>query len=167
MVAYRQRDRSILRVLEPAFSHTHGVTGENSLSSQRSREAIRSSDPDSQERGVPVLGTVGEVVHQADGLSTEAVRFALGEDGGQGRDGLRTEELTCLDGSLPDSWDGVGGHIGQGDLHGRGKDGEGSKKEEGNSEVHFYSVIWVLEFWGGSSLSYEALNVAMPGSMPA
>lgn len=142
VLAYRQRDRSArLRILEPAYTRSPVRTWGCHLTTQLG--GIRGSDADSQERGVPILGAVGVIVHETYGQPFQAMRFALGEDSRQGRNRFRAEELSCLHGSLLDGWNGVGGHIiAQGDLDGDSKDGEGSKKEEGgNSETHFQCVI--------------------------
>lgn len=104
--------------------------------SHNSQRNVRGGDADGQERGVPVLGTVGVVVHQTDGLSIQTMRFALGEDGGKSRDGFRAEELACLHSSLLNGRNTVRDDIVQGDFHGDGKGSEGREKKERGGETH-------------------------------
>lgn len=70
------------------------------------------------------------------------MRLALGEDGGQGRDGLGAQKPARLYGGLLDGGHGVGDQttiVVQGeDLQRSGEDGKGSEKEE--SETHFLDV---------------------------
>lgn len=117
-----------------AFLNLHTIS---CLSSHSSRQGnIRGGNADSQERGVPVLGTVGVVVHQTDGLPIQTVRFTLGEDGGKSRNGFRAQELARLHGSLLDGRNTVGGDIVQGDFHGDGEGSEGCEKKERDGETH-------------------------------
>lgn len=127
----------------PSFAFLNLHAQNQPLNSQHyNRSCIRGGDADSEKRRVPILGAVGVVVHQTDGLSVQAVRVALGEDGGKCPDGLRAEELACLYGSLLDGWNAGRGDIVQGDFQGDSEGSEGGENKEGDGEAHCESYYW-------------------------